>query len=151
MPGDVEKDFQDAEPASSSRSEADDQSSIVSPEIYSSSKETQVAGVKNTDESDPEGVLAKVLSRTTSRISVDPGPPPDGGLVAWTQVVCGHFIVFNTWGYIVSYGVFQTYYVSTLGHPPSDISWVRTSLKQALFKAWRVTRYGSLTVGGPAE
>ena len=124
---DVEKEFQEAEPASSRRSEEEDQSSMVSPEIESSSKETQVTGAKNANESDPEGVLAKVLSRTISRISVDPGPPPDGGLVAWTQVACGHLIVFNTWGYIVSYGVFQTYYVATLGHPPSDISWVRTS------------------------
>ena len=112
---------------SSSRSKDEDQSSMISPEIESSDKETRVTGVKNTDESDPGGVLTKVLSRTTSRISVDPGPPPDGGLVAWTQVVCGHLIIFNTWGYIVSYGVFQTYYVATLGHPPSDISWVRTA------------------------
>ena len=125
----VEKEFQDAKP---SRSEADDQSTMMSPEIQSSSKETRVTGVKNTDESEPEGVLAKVLSRTISRISIDPGPPPDGGLVAWTQVACGHLIIFNTWGYIVSYGVFQTYYVSTLGHPPSDISWVSTPQKSPL-------------------
>ena len=124
---DVEKEVQDAEFTSSSRSEEGDQSNIISPEIELSSKEARVMGVKNTNESDPGGILAKVLSRTTSRISVDPGPPPDGGLVAWTQVVCGHLIIFNTWGYIVSYGVFQTYYVATLGHPPSDISWVRTS------------------------
>ena len=124
---DVEKEVQDAEIAISSRSEEGDQTNIISPEIELSSKEARVMGVKNTNESDPGGILAKVLSRTTSRISVDPGPPPDGGLVAWTQVVCGHLIIFNTWGYIVSYGVFQTYYVATLGHPPSDISWVRTS------------------------
>lgn len=35
-----------------------------------------------------------------------------------------HFIVFNSWGYINSFGVFQTYYQTALGHPPSDISWV---------------------------
>lgn len=35
-----------------------------------------------------------------------------------------HLIVFNTWGYINSFGVFQTYYVIALSHPPSDISWV---------------------------
>lgn len=123
----VEKEFRDAELATSSRSEEEDQSSTMSPEIESSDKEARVTGAKHTNESDPGGVLAKVLSRTTSRISVDPGPPPDGGLVAWTQVVCGHLIIFNTWGYIVSYGVFQTYYVATLGHPPSDISWVRSA------------------------
>lgn len=70
------------------------------------------------------GILTKVLSRTASRISVDPGPPPDGGLEGWTQALMAHLIVFNTWGYINSFGVFQTYYVRSLGHPPSDISWV---------------------------
>ena len=70
------------------------------------------------------GVLSKVLSRTISNISVDPGPPPDGGLEAWTQTLMTHLIVCNTWGYITSFGVFQTYYVEALHHPPSDISWV---------------------------
>jgi len=70
------------------------------------------------------GVLSKVLSRTTSRISIDPGPPPDGGLEGWTQALMTHLMVFNTWGYINSFGVFQTYYVEALHHPPSDISWI---------------------------
>ncbi len=71
------------------------------------------------------GILEMVLSRTRSRSScIDPGPPPDRGLTAWAQALCGHLIVCNTWGYISSFGVFQTYYVGALGHPPSDISWV---------------------------
>lgn len=71
------------------------------------------------------GVLARVLSRTQSRCSyIDPGPPPDGGLRAWTQAFMTHLVVFNTWGYINSFGVFQTYYVTALNHPPSAISWV---------------------------
>ena len=53
-----------------------------------------------------------------------PGPPPDGGLQAWTQAFIAHLFIFNTWGYINSFGVFQTYYVKQLGHSPSDISWV---------------------------
>ena len=35
-----------------------------------------------------------------------------------------HLVVFNVWGYINSFGVFQAYYVKSLNHPPSDISWV---------------------------
>jgi hypothetical protein len=27
----------------------------------------------------------------------DPGPPPDGGLLAWTQVAMGHLVIMNTW------------------------------------------------------
>lgn len=124
---DLEKDVQHGERGSSSRSDDEAQSINTSPEKDSSSKEVQPTEVRTIDEHGPGGVLAKVLSRTTSRISIDPGPPPDGGLVAWTQAIMGHLIVFNTWGYINSFGVFQTYYVATLGHPPSDISWVRTS------------------------
>ncbi|MCJ1307735.1 hypothetical protein MMC25_001383 [Agyrium rufum] len=65
--------------------------------------------------------LSCFVSHTST---IDPGPPPDSGLKAWTQVFAGHLVVFNTWGYVNSFGVFQTYYVGTLGHPPSDISWV---------------------------
>lgn len=35
------------------------------------------------DENDRPTVLDRVLSRVTSRSSIDPGPPPDGGLRAW--------------------------------------------------------------------
>ncbi len=53
-----------------------------------------------------------------------PGPPPDGGYIAWTQVLMGHIVIFNTWGYINSFGVFQVYHVQNLSRPASDISWV---------------------------
>ena len=65
-----------------------------------------------------------ISSRSKASTWMDPGPPPDGGLQAWTQAVMAHFVMFNTWGYISSFGVFQTYYVTALGHSPSEISWV---------------------------
>ena len=71
-----------------------------------------------------DNVLARVLSKTISHVSIDPGPPPDGGVTAWTQAFMGHMVVFNVWGYINSFGVFQAYYVSTLKQSPSAISWV---------------------------
>lgn len=66
---------------------------------------------------------ALTLLRTKSS-GADPGPPPDGGLKAWTQVIAGHLVVFNCWGYINSFGLFQAYYVTALARPPSTISWV---------------------------
>ncbi|KIW90984.1 uncharacterized protein Z519_08767 [Cladophialophora bantiana CBS 173.52] len=51
-------------------------------------------------------------------------PPPDGGFMAWLHVVLSHFVFFNTWGVTNSFGVFQQYYEQSLGHPPSDISWI---------------------------
>lgn len=49
---------------------------------------------------------------------------PEGGLQAWTQVLASHLLLFNTWGYVNSYGVFQTYYTNTLHIPLSAISWI---------------------------
>ncbi len=123
---DLEKDIQGDKRASSNRSNQEVESSMTSMETDPSSRELHNIEIKGTNEPSPEGVLTKVLSRTISRISIDPGPPPDGGLAAWTQVLMGHLIIFNTWGYINSFGVFQTFYVGMLGHPPADISWVRT-------------------------
>ncbi|EUC31888.1 hypothetical protein COCCADRAFT_100202 [Bipolaris zeicola 26-R-13] len=49
---------------------------------------------------------------------------PDGGLLAWTQVVMGHLVIFNCWGYITSFGFFQQYYVESLGISSSDSAWI---------------------------
>ncbi|EHY54198.1 MFS-type transporter [Exophiala dermatitidis] len=68
--------------------------------------------------------LSKVASRLTTRDIIDPGPPPDGGLQAWTQVIMAWGICFVTWGYINSFGVFQTYYTESLGETQSTVSWV---------------------------
>ena len=50
--------------------------------------------------------------------------PPDGGLVAWSQVLASHLTMFNSWGYMTSFGIFQPYYVKTLNQDPSNISWI---------------------------
>ncbi|GIJ86428.1 hypothetical protein Asppvi_005317 [Aspergillus pseudoviridinutans] len=55
-----------------------------------------------------------------------PPPPPNGGLRAWLQVLGGFLFVLNTWGMANSFGIFQTYYASTLlpTSSPSSISWI---------------------------
>ncbi|KAH7118474.1 riboflavin transporter MCH5 [Dactylonectria macrodidyma] len=50
--------------------------------------------------------------------------PPNGGFWAWMSVVSGFFIIMNTWGVFVSFGVFQAYYVTVLERSSSDISWI---------------------------
>ncbi|KAK4944332.1 hypothetical protein LTR10_016218 [Elasticomyces elasticus] len=72
----------------------------------------------------PSNTLSRVASRLSTRHIVDPGPPPDGGFKAWTQVAMGWLICVVTWGYINSFGVFQTYYTETLDESQSTISWV---------------------------
>ena len=72
----------------------------------------------------PSNILSRVASRLTTRSIGESLPPPDGGLQAWTQVAMGWLVVFTTWGYINSFGSFQTYYTNTLPYAPSTISWI---------------------------
>lgn len=53
--------------------------------------------------------------------------PPDVGLLPWIQVIGGHFLFFNCWGVVLSYGAYQSYYTSNDSFPAysqSDISWI---------------------------
>ena len=54
----------------------------------------------------------------------EPVLPPDGGFQAWTQVLMGHLVLINSWGYLTSFGIFQSYYTTSLGATPSAISWI---------------------------
>ncbi|KAJ9667777.1 hypothetical protein H2201_001963 [Coniosporium apollinis] len=85
--------------------------------------------IEDTEPKDVARSIRPTLTRIITGRSVasswkDPGPPPDGGVTAWTQAVMAHIVISNTWGYMSSYGVFQAYYVTALGRSPSDISWV---------------------------
>ncbi|KAJ4310054.1 hypothetical protein N0V94_008640 [Neodidymelliopsis sp. IMI 364377] len=51
-------------------------------------------------------------------------PPPNGGWVAWSQVLGGHIVTFFVWGFVTSFGMFQAYYTSTGVSSPSNISWI---------------------------
>lgn len=79
--------------------------------------------IKKTEVTRPS-ILKRTISAKSASSWKDPGSPPDGGIRAWTMAAMGHLVIFNTWGYISSFGVFQTYYHSTLNRPPSDISWI---------------------------
>ncbi|KAF1359909.1 MFS general substrate transporter [Lizonia empirigonia] len=51
-------------------------------------------------------------------------PPPNGGWIAWSQVLGGHIVTFFVWGFITSFGMFQAYYTSAGVSTPSNISWI---------------------------
>ncbi|OAQ66819.1 monocarboxylate permease [Pochonia chlamydosporia 170] len=80
----------------------------------------------------PAGVLPEQQKDLEQQPPPAPGPPaiappPNGGRVAWTQVLCGFCLFFNTFGILTSFGVFQTYYESTSSpfrRATSDISWI---------------------------
>ncbi|OCK76328.1 putative monocarboxylate permease [Lepidopterella palustris CBS 459.81] len=67
-----------------------------------------------------EAIAAPVAQPAT------PQPPPNGGLKAWLAVLGGFFFVLNSWGMANSFGVFQTYYATTMlpTSTPSAISWI---------------------------
>jgi MFS family permease len=65
---------------------------------------------------------------------------------AWLAVACTHLVVMNTWGFITSFGLFQTHYTSSLGRPPSDISWIGSLQIFLLFFVGALT--GRLTDAG---
>lgn len=48
--------------------------------------------------------LSRVASRVTTHSLPDPGPAPDGGLKAWTQVAMGWLAIATTWGWINCFG-----------------------------------------------
>lgn len=48
------------------------------------------------------------------RYHTDPTYFPDGGALAWRQVIVGFFAFFVTWGITTSFGAFQTYFKQVL-------------------------------------
>lgn len=68
--------------------------------------------------------ITKTITARSNASVVDPGPPPDGGVKAWTQVVMGMLVITNTWGMTATFGVFQSYYTAELGMEPSAVSWI---------------------------
>ncbi|PVI04983.1 MFS general substrate transporter [Periconia macrospinosa] len=77
--------------------------------------------------------LERVTSRFTTRSIRDPGPPPDGGTQAWLQVFCAWIAIMNTWGFVNSFGAFQTYYSEILPESDSTISWIGSSQACLMF------------------
>ncbi|KAF2015820.1 MFS general substrate transporter, partial [Aaosphaeria arxii CBS 175.79] len=80
-----------------------------------------------------ENAIERTLSHRTTQSTLTPGPPPDGGIQAWTQVICAWLAILNTWGFVNSFGAFQTYYASILPQTPSTISWIGSTQACLLF------------------
>lgn len=55
-----------------------------------------------------------------------PGEVPDGGALAWLQVVACWFLMFNSWGIINTFGAYQTFYQEDMlsATSPGTISWI---------------------------
>ncbi|KAH0531244.1 hypothetical protein TsFJ059_000102 [Trichoderma semiorbis] len=75
---------------------------------------------------DPEKTEAVESSEETSSSPPSPAMEPTSPYrwTAYLQILAGHLMIFDTFGYIGSWGLFQSYYISTLGRSQSDISWI---------------------------
>lgn len=72
----------------------------------------------------PPNITAPDPSSNNEQPVVVLQPAPNGGLQAWMQVLMGHLVLINSWGYLSSFGFFQAHYTSTLNATPSAISWI---------------------------
>lgn len=81
---------------------------------------------KTTSSNSPQASIGIPPSRQSSSTRLEPlsALPPDGGLRAWTQVLMGHLVLINGWGYLTSFGLFQSYYTTSLHISLSAISWI---------------------------
>lgn len=80
--------------------------------------------VDTDNEADAGEGLADMSVLYATRSWVEDAAPPDGGVTAWTQVAMGWIVIFATWGYVNSFGAFQTHYTQILGVSASDVSWI---------------------------
>ncbi|TKA34242.1 hypothetical protein B0A50_00222 [Salinomyces thailandicus] len=118
--------------ASNSGDDVDDIERASTQDEHEASEEDEDGNEKSQPKASLD--LKRTASRTsnalervfTTRSITNPGPPPDGGIKAWTQVACAWFVIFTTWGWVNSYGSFQTYYTLNLDESASTISWIGT-------------------------
>ncbi|KAI4721977.1 MFS monocarboxylate transporter-like protein [Aureobasidium sp. EXF-10727] len=96
---------------------------FVSDEDRSLDAEQAFVDGKDDGTSSPE-VTVYPHSKEDESLPVVLAPPPDGGLKAWAQVVMGHLILINGWGYLSSFGLYESYYTTSLSLSPSSISWI---------------------------
>ncbi|OAX84785.1 hypothetical protein ACJ72_00838 [Emergomyces africanus] len=81
----------------------------------------------STSSSSSGGIVAKEDPQKNVILSFDNNELSyDRGWKAWSQVLASFFLFFNTWGIVIAYGSFQTYYEQHLlvGESPSTIAWI---------------------------
>ncbi|KAF2471485.1 MFS general substrate transporter [Lindgomyces ingoldianus] len=79
----------------------------------------------------------------TAYLETPPTPTPaaDLGPKQWLQILSTFVVFFNTWGILLTFGVFQTYYEQVLirNKSSSDIAWISTAGAFVVLSAGIVT------------
>ena len=94
-----------------------------------SARETVMPTQKEADQPVPD---KEILDLSNNVMEVTK-PPPDGGLTAWSQVLVSHLLVINGFGYISSFGLFESHWTTVLDRSASAISWVGSMQMFLLF------------------
>lgn len=73
---------------------------------------------------EPTGTEKPTTGHDNSSADVDetqspskPIPPPDIGLQAYLQILGGFFLMFNTWGIVLTFGTFQSFVSLLVSRP----------------------------------
>ncbi|KAI0320324.1 putative MFS monocarboxylate transporter [Amylostereum chailletii] len=92
----------------------------------STSFEDEKRPLPDSDEMPSSGTTAEPPTGSPLPPEVPALDAPDGGLVAWLQVLGTFIFIFDTWGLVNSYGSFQTIYEGDLlrANSPSAIAWI---------------------------
>ncbi|KAH8913094.1 MFS general substrate transporter [Coniochaeta sp. PMI_546] len=70
------------------------------------------------------GKISGLTRRNDALLSGQEFVPPDGGWLAWSQVVATLLTCAISWGLPSAFGVYQLYYRDTLKLPQSQVSWI---------------------------
>ncbi|RYP74889.1 hypothetical protein DL769_003925 [Monosporascus sp. CRB-8-3] len=91
-----------------------------------SEKEPTVIVTAATPDSRSESVLpfTETGRSSSEELDIQDDYIPDGGLLAWRQVLAGHLGSAVSSGLPATFGVFQLYYTSTFALPAAQISWI---------------------------
>ncbi|EFX05057.1 major facilitator superfamily transporter monocarboxylate [Grosmannia clavigera kw1407] len=89
-------------------------------------EEAQADVVDKEESGDTDATLQTEAAGPQVPVVKSSGPPPNGGLWAWLQVVAAFSIFFNTWGVLNTFGIFQTYYETgaLFSETSSNIAWI---------------------------
>jgi nitrate/nitrite transporter NarK len=91
----------------------------LKPSVVETSLQTTQSSSDNTQSLSPKAGLESTSTEV-------PAADTDhhGGLRAWLQVFVGHLVMFNSFGLIQSFGIFQPAYEAHLNKSPFSISWI---------------------------
>lgn len=98
---------------------------VVSGSSSSASSSSSIASSYTAYDPDNYSLGERKTSSSSPRPDLDfHFDPPDGGWRAWSQVVAANLANAVSWGYAAAFGVYQLYYVDTLGLPAAKVSWI---------------------------